>query len=44
MCNFQVLKTTIDIPEETLRDAVRYAKVKTKRAAILAALEDFNRR
>lgn len=38
------LKTTIDIPEQALKDAMRYAKVKTKRAAILAALEDFNRR
>ena len=39
-----VLKTTIDIPEEALKDAMRCANVKTKRAAILAALEDYNRR
>lgn len=39
-----VLKMTVDIPEQALKDAMRHAKVKTKRAAILAALEDFNRR
>jgi hypothetical protein len=37
------MKTTVDIPEKTLRDAMRFAKAKTKRAAVIAALEDFNR-
>jgi Arc/MetJ family transcription regulator len=38
------MKTTIDIPEEALRDAMRFTKAKTKREAILTVLEDFNRR
>ena len=38
------MKTTVDIPENELRDAVRYAKAKTKREAIVAALVEFNRR
>jgi hypothetical protein len=38
------MKTTVDIPEEELRDAMKYAKANTKREAILAALTDYNRR
>jgi hypothetical protein len=38
------MKTTIDIPEKELKDAQRFAKAKTKRQAVLAALEEFNRR
>jgi Arc/MetJ family transcription regulator len=38
------MKTTIDIPENELRDAMRFAKAATKREAVLAALEEFNRR
>lgn len=38
------MKTTIDIPEGELRDAMRFTGTKTKRAAVLAALADFNRR
>lgn len=38
------MKTTIDIPEETLRDAVKFSKAKTKREAILTALNEYNRR
>jgi hypothetical protein len=38
------MKTTIDIPEETLREAMRFTKAKTKREAILTVLEEFNRR
>lgn len=38
------MKTTVDIPEEALRDAMRYSKAKTKREAILAAVEEYNRR
>jgi len=37
-----IMKTTIDIPEGMLKDAMRFAGTKTKRAAILAAVEDFN--
>jgi Arc/MetJ family transcription regulator len=38
------MKTTIDIPEDALRDAMRFTKAKTKRQAVLVALEEFNRR
>ena len=38
------MKTTIDIPESELRDAMRFTGAKTKRAAVLEALTDFNRR
>ncbi|MFO7536337.1 MAG: type II toxin-antitoxin system VapB family antitoxin [Kiritimatiellia bacterium] len=38
------MKTTVDIPEQALRDAMHFAAVTTKRAAILTALTDYNRR
>ena len=38
------MKTTIDIPIDELKDAMRLTGVKTKRAAVLTALADFNRR
>jgi Arc/MetJ family transcription regulator len=38
------LKTTVDIPEADLADAMRFTRAKTKRAAIVAAIQDFNRR
>jgi hypothetical protein len=38
------MKTTIDIPEDELKDAIKYAKAKTKRDAILTAVTEFNRR
>ncbi|HRQ88678.1 MAG TPA: type II toxin-antitoxin system VapB family antitoxin [Bacteroidia bacterium] len=38
------MKTTVDIPDRMLADAMRYTKAKTKREAILTALEDLNRR
>lgn len=38
------MKTTIDIPEHLLKDAMRHSGASTKREAVLAALEDFNRR
>jgi hypothetical protein len=37
------MKTTVDIPEKILADAMRFTKAKTKRAAILTALENLNR-
>lgn len=37
------MKTTVDIPEDSLKDAMRYSKAKTKREAILVAIEEFNR-
>lgn len=38
------MKTTVDIPEKELKDAIRFTNAKTKREAIFAALEDYNRR
>ncbi|MBI2216197.1 MAG: type II toxin-antitoxin system VapB family antitoxin [Candidatus Rokubacteria bacterium] len=38
------MKTTIDIPEKELRDAMRFTRAKTKREAVVTALKDFNRR
>jgi hypothetical protein len=39
-----IMKTTVDIPEKELEDAMRYTKAKTKREAIVAAIVEFNRR
>ena len=38
------MKTTVDIPDNELKDAMRFTKAKTKREAIVTALEEFNRR
>lgn len=38
------MKTTVDIPDHELRDAMRFTKAKTKREAVVWVLEDFNRR
>ena len=38
------MKTTIDIPELTLADAMRFTNAKTKKEAVVTALDDFNRR
>ncbi len=38
------MKTTVDIPENDLLDAIRLTGAKTKRDAIVTALQDFNRR
>lgn len=37
------MKTTIDIPDAALADAMRYTGAKTKREAVVKALEEFNR-
>ncbi len=37
------MKTTIDIPEGELKEAMQHAQVKTKRDAVLAALREYNR-
>lgn len=39
-----IMKTTVDIPDRELRDAMRHAGAKTKREAIVTAIVDFNRR
>lgn len=38
------MKTTIDIPEDELRDAMRFTRATTKREAVVTVLEEFNRR
>ncbi|HEY3884743.1 MAG TPA: type II toxin-antitoxin system VapB family antitoxin [Vicinamibacterales bacterium] len=38
------MKTTVDIPEDELQDAMRFTKAKTKREAVVKVLEEFNRR
>lgn len=37
------MKTTIDIPEKVLADAMRFTGAKTKREAVVKALEEYNR-
>ncbi|MXX40041.1 MAG: DUF2191 domain-containing protein [Gemmatimonadetes bacterium] len=41
---FRIMKTTVDIPEDELEDAIRFTQAKTKREAIVGAIADFNRR
>ncbi len=38
------MKTTIDIPEKELKEAIKYTGAKTKREAVVYAIRDFNRR
>ena len=38
------MKTTIDIPDEQLEEAIRHTGAKTKREAVVAALAEFNHR
>lgn len=38
------MKTTVDIPENELKDAMRFTRAKTKREAIVTAIADYNRR
>lgn len=38
------MKTTIDIPDKELADAIRFTRANTKREAVVAAIVDFNRR
>ena len=38
------MKTTVDIPESELEEAIRHTGAKTKREAVVIALEEFNRR
>lgn len=37
------MKTTIDIPEKALEDAMLFTGAKTKREAVVKALNEFNR-
>ncbi len=38
------MKTTVDIPDDELEDAIRFTKAKTGREAIVQAVLNFNRR
>jgi Arc/MetJ family transcription regulator len=38
------MKTTIDIPEIAMEEAMKFTGAKTKREAVVSAVEDFNRR
>jgi len=38
------MKTTLDIPNEIMEEAIRISGARTKRAAVLTALSDFTRR
>ena len=38
------MRTTVDIPENELLDAIRFTGAKTKREAVVGAISDFNRR
>ncbi|MCY4362518.1 MAG: type II toxin-antitoxin system VapB family antitoxin [Gammaproteobacteria bacterium] len=38
------MKTTIDIPDNELEDAMRFTNAKTKREAVVTAITDFNQR
>lgn len=38
------MKTSVDIPSDVLKAAIRYSGAKTKREAIVTAMEDFVRR
>jgi len=38
------MKTTVDIPDAELAEAMRFAGARTKREAIVTAIRDYNRR
>ena len=38
------MRTTIDIPQEELEDAIRFTNARSKREAVVKAIADFNRR
>lgn len=38
------MKTTIDIPDQELADVMRFTHARTKREAVVIALQEFNRR
>lgn len=38
------MKTTVDIPDDELKEALEHTGAKTKRQAVVTALADYNRR
>jgi len=43
-CVDSIMKTTVDIPDRELEDAMRFTRARTKREAIVTAITEFNRR
>ena len=41
---YGIMKTTVDIPDNELQEALRHTGARTKREAIVTAIADFNRR
>ena len=39
-----IMKTTVDIPDVELADAIRFTRARTKREAIVTAITEFNHR
>lgn len=39
-----IMKTTVNIPDDVLKDAMRLTRATTKRDAIVSAMEDYIRR
>jgi Arc/MetJ family transcription regulator len=37
------MKTTIDIPDKLMRETIKHTSAKTKRDAVITAMEKFNR-
>jgi Arc/MetJ family transcription regulator len=44
ICYDGCMKTTVDIPDDELADAMRFTRARTKREAIVTAIAEFNRR
>ncbi len=44
MTKLDGMKTTVDIPERELQEAIRHTGAKTKREAVVIALSELNRR
>lgn len=44
MINSDSMKTTIDIPEDELKEIMRLTGAKTKKEAVVTAIREFNRR
>ena len=42
--NLDSMKTTVDIPEQELKEAMRHTGAKTKREAVVIAIAELNRR
>ena len=43
MVYFGSMKTTIDIPEKVMSEAIKHTGAKTKKEAIVTAVEKYNR-